>query len=231
MARSRGAAGEGVVSNGPGDGPAPHVLDGFPFGPGKPYAGEPLVCREDDTAVPVVPGGGLVPAKHRELDAVDGLGLLQGGSHGHGREDIDFDQRLAALVGDAQRTVASSLVGEIGEPGVVEAMGAFGPTVPSEHLYEFLPGAGEFRFHPHPSDAITDILGEERHAVIGPGSNSRPLRPLPISFPGIMGSVRTTPISRGPEISHGHASWKGRQERPGSAVLAEAQPSDRLVVS
>ena len=62
------------------------------------HAGEALGGGEDDAAVGVVPGVGLVLAHDRELDSVDGEELVKGEAESLGGENVDLDQRLAAGV-------------------------------------------------------------------------------------------------------------------------------------
>lgn len=99
-----GAAGLGVVGDG-----AVELLSGgraldaaFPFPAVKAHAGEAAVVGEDDAAVCVVPGVGLVLLEHGELDAVDGFQLIQRHTQGHGGEHVDLHQCLAAFVVGAQ---------------------------------------------------------------------------------------------------------------------------------
>src|SRR5690554_476094 len=65
---------------------------------GQANADEALAGGEDDAAVLVIPGIGLVLAHHRELHAVDGEQLFQGEAEGLGDEDINLHQRLAARI-------------------------------------------------------------------------------------------------------------------------------------
>ena len=73
-----GAAGLGVV----GDGAVELLVGGgaldtaFPFLAVEAYAGEATVVGEDDAAVGVIPGVGLVLLENGELDAVDGFQLI-----------------------------------------------------------------------------------------------------------------------------------------------------------
>ena len=66
-------------------------------------AGEAAVVGEGDAAVGVVPGGRLVLLEHRELDAVDGLKLIQRHAQRHGREHIDLHEGLTAFEVGAER--------------------------------------------------------------------------------------------------------------------------------
>ena len=61
-------------------------------------AGEAAVVGEGDAALGVVPGIRLVLLEHRELDAVDGLELIQRHAQRHSREHIDLHEGLTALV-------------------------------------------------------------------------------------------------------------------------------------
>lgn len=114
-----GAAGLGIVGDG-----AVELFSGgcaldaaFPFPAVKAHTGEAAVVGEDDAAVGVVPGVGLVLLEDGELDAVDGLQLVQGHAQGHGCEHVDLHQRLAAFVVSAQGGIPSPGRGQGGEAG------------------------------------------------------------------------------------------------------------------
>lgn len=126
-----GAAGLGVVGDG-----AVELFSGgcaldavFPFPAVKAHAGETAVVGEDDAAVCVVPGVGLVLLEHGELDAVDGFQLVQGHTQGHGGEHVDLHQCLAAFVVGAQGGVPGPGGGQGGESGGAEAGILFRPTI------------------------------------------------------------------------------------------------------
>ena len=115
-----GAAGLGIVGDG-----AVELFSGgcaldaaFPFLAVKAHAGEAAVVGEDDAAVCVVPGVGLVLLEDWELDAVDGFQLIQRHAQGHGGEHVDLYQRLAAFVVRAQRGVPGPGGGQGGEAGL-----------------------------------------------------------------------------------------------------------------
>ena len=129
-----GAAGEGVVGDGAGDVATFHVFDGLPFGAGKTHPGEPFACRENDTAVLVIPGVGLILAKDRELGLVDCLEFLQGEPQCHACEYVDFHKRLAPFIVGAQGTVPGPLGREIGEFGIAQARVVFGPRLLVEKI-------------------------------------------------------------------------------------------------
>ncbi len=78
---------------------------------------------EDDAAVAVVPGVGLVVAHDGELDAVHGLELFEGEAEGHGDEDVDLDEDGAAGEWGADGGVAGPGGGDavevVGGQGVV----------------------------------------------------------------------------------------------------------------
>lgn len=118
-----GAAGLGIV----GDGVVElfsggRALDAaFPFPAVKAHAGEAAVVGEDDAAVCVVPGVGLVLLEHGELDAVDGFQLIQRHTQGHGGKHIDLHQRLAAFVVGAQGGVPGPFRSQSGEAARAEA--------------------------------------------------------------------------------------------------------------
>lgn len=86
-----GAGGEGGVGDGAGDGAGLHGFDGVPFCSAEADAGEAFAGGEDDAAALVVVGVGLVLAHDGELDAVDGLQLLQGEAELAGDEHIQLD--------------------------------------------------------------------------------------------------------------------------------------------
>jgi len=166
------AAGLGVIGDGSGDGAGLEGFDVFPAWvitaktqrtqsffvffflcvlcafavcsfPGEADAGEALGAGEDDAAFLIVPGIGLVLAHDRELDAVDGFQFFQGKPQGHGGEDIDFHQGLAAGIVGAQGTVAVPGGGEVLEKGVGQAGVVLGPAVVSEIILPaFLPEFG-----------------------------------------------------------------------------------------
>ena len=96
------------------------ALDGLA---GEADAGEALGGGEDDAAVGVVPGVGFVLAHDGELDAVDGQELVEGQAEGHGGEDVDLDEGLAAGVVGAEGVLPSPFGGEGGE--VVRQAGIF----------------------------------------------------------------------------------------------------------
>ncbi len=104
---------EGGVGDGAGDGAALHVFDGVPFGSCEADAGEAFAGGEDDAAALVIPGVGLVLAHDWELDAVDGLQLLQGEAEFAGDEHIQLDQGPAAGKVRAQRAIPLPLGREI----------------------------------------------------------------------------------------------------------------------
>lgn len=79
-----GAARKGIVDDGPLHGPGFHLPDLVPFDTGIPHAAKPLVAREQDAAVSVVPRVVLVLPQHRKLHPVDGFQFLQRKSQGHG---------------------------------------------------------------------------------------------------------------------------------------------------
>ena len=115
-------AGLGVVGDG-----AVELLSGggtldaaFPFLAVEAHAGEAAVSGEDDAAIGVVPGVGLVLLEHRELDAVDGFQLIQGHAQGHGGKHVDLHQRLAAFVVGAQGGVPGPGGGQSGEASWAE---------------------------------------------------------------------------------------------------------------
>ena len=66
------------------------------------HAGQALGRGEDDTAVAVVPGIGLVLAHDRELDTVDGLQLLQAQAQGPGHQHVYLHQGLPPGIVRAQ---------------------------------------------------------------------------------------------------------------------------------
>ena len=104
------------------------ALDGLA---GEADAGEALGGGEDDAAVGVVPGVGFVLAHDGELDAVDGQELVEGQAEGHGGEDVDLDEGLAAGVVGAEGVLPSPFGGEGGE--VVRQAGILpGPGVGAE---------------------------------------------------------------------------------------------------
>ena len=77
--------------------------------------GRPLEGSEDDTAVGIVPSVGFVLAHDGELGAVDGEELVEGQAEGHGGEDVDLDEGLAAGVVGAEGALPSPFGGEGGE--------------------------------------------------------------------------------------------------------------------
>src|SRR5690554_3139376 len=95
-------------------------------------ADEALAGGEDDAAVLVVPGVGLVLAHHRELHAVDGEQFFQGETEGLGNEDVDFHQGLAAGVVAAQGAMTLPLGGQFGEE--VPGQGAVGDMIAGRPL-------------------------------------------------------------------------------------------------
>ena len=104
------------------------ALDGLA---GEADAGEVLGGGEDDAAVGVVLGVGFVLAHDGELDAVDGQELVEGQAEGHGGEDVDLDEGLAAGVVGAEGVLPSPFGGEGGE--VVRQAGILpGPSVDAE---------------------------------------------------------------------------------------------------
>ena len=118
-----GAAGLGVVGDG-----AVELLSGgraldaaFPVPAVKAHAGEAAVVGEDDAAVCVVPGVGLVLLEDGELDAVDGFQLIQRHTQGHGGEHIDLHQCLAAFVVGTQGGVPGPFRSQSGEAARAEA--------------------------------------------------------------------------------------------------------------
>lgn len=126
-----GAAGLGIVGDG-----AVELFSGgcaldaaFPFPAVKAHTGEAAVVGEDDAAIGVVSGVGLVLLEHRKLDAVDGFQLIQRHTQGHGGEHIDLHQRLAAFVVGAQGSVPGPGGGQGGEAGGAEAGVLFCPTI------------------------------------------------------------------------------------------------------
>ena len=125
-----GSPGGGVPGVGVGvaEGVAGVALDGLA---GEADAGEALGGGEDDAAVGVVPGVGFVLAHDGELDAVDGQELVEGEAEGHGGEDVDLDEGLAAGVVGAEGVLPSPFGGEGGEV-VRQAGGLSGPGVGAE---------------------------------------------------------------------------------------------------
>ena len=124
-----GAAGERVVQDAAADDACAEVADVLPAercvqpgdavgaaqGPGgvtldrlagQADAGQALGDGEDDAAVGVVPGVGLVLAHDRELHAVDGEQLVERQAEGEGGENVDLDERLAASEIGAEGHVA-----------------------------------------------------------------------------------------------------------------------------
>jgi len=87
---------------------------------------------EDDAAVLVVPGVGLVLAQDRELNAVDGFELFEGEFQGQRRQDVDLDQGLAAGEIGAQGAVAVPGRGQVGEEAIRQPGVGFGPAVGAE---------------------------------------------------------------------------------------------------
>ena len=98
---------------------------------GEADAGEALGSGEDDAAVGVVPGVGLVLAQDGELDAVDGQELVEGQAEGDGGEDVDLDEGLPAGAVGAEGVLPAPFRGEGGE--VVRQAGIVaGPGVGAE---------------------------------------------------------------------------------------------------
>lgn len=134
------AAGEGVICNYSLYGAFAHVLDVFPAGDaffgvafaGVADAGESFADGEDDAACLVVEGFFFVLAHDGELHAVDGDEFVEGEAEGHGGEDVDFDEGLAAGVVGAEGAGALPVGGEGGEEGVGEAGVGFGEGVGGE---------------------------------------------------------------------------------------------------
>ena len=79
------------------------------------HAGEALGDGEDDAAIGVIPGIGLVLAHDGELDAVDGEEFVQRKVEGLGGEDVDLDQGLAAGVVGTEGNVAVPDWRKVGE--------------------------------------------------------------------------------------------------------------------
>lgn len=112
------AGGEGGVGDGALGGAGLEVFDVVPadgvavfgFGvAGEADAGEAFAVGEDDAAVLVIPGVGLVLAHDGELDAVDGLELFEGEAEFAGDEDVELDQRPAAGEVGAQGAIPPPL--------------------------------------------------------------------------------------------------------------------------
>ena len=125
-----GAGGEGGVCYGALGGAGLEVFDVVPADgffllfvcvAGVADAGEAFAVGEDDAAVLVIPGVGLVLAHDGELDAVDGLELFEGEAEFAGDEDVELDQRPAAGEVGAQGAIPLPLGGEFAEKVRVEA--------------------------------------------------------------------------------------------------------------
>lgn len=112
--------------------PAGDGLLGVAFA-GEADAGEAFAGSEDDAPVFVVVGFAFVLLHDGELDAVDGDEFVEGEAEGHGGEDVNFDEGLAAGVVGAEGVGALPGGGEVGEEAVVEAgIVGFAPAVMGE---------------------------------------------------------------------------------------------------
>lgn len=149
------AGGEGGVGDGALGGAGLEVFDVVPadgfavfgFGvAGEADAGEAFAVGEDDAAVLVIPGVGLVLAHDGELDAVDGLELFEGEAEFAGDEDVELDQRPAAGEVAAQGAIPPPLGRQLPEKVRVEARIVAIPALGAEALVPtFRPELGVVR--------------------------------------------------------------------------------------
>ena len=109
---------------------------------GRPTPGRPLGGGEDDAAGGVVPGVGLVLAEDRELDAVDDEEFVEGESEGHGGEDVNLDEGLAAGVVGAEGDVSAPRGGQVGEELRAQPRVGLGPGVAAEGIDVVISGDG-----------------------------------------------------------------------------------------
>ena len=77
MVRSAGAAWQGVVYYGAGDGSGLHVFDLVPFRAGEAHAGEPLPAGKDNATVSVIPGVVFILLQDGDLNPVDSADFVE----------------------------------------------------------------------------------------------------------------------------------------------------------
>jgi hypothetical protein len=107
------------------------ILPFFAFA-GEADAGEPFAGGEDDAPVFVVVGFAFVLLHDGELNAVDGDEFVEGEAEGHGGEDVDFDEGLAAGVVGAEGAVRCQVGVRWVKKLLVEAGVGFAPGVVGE---------------------------------------------------------------------------------------------------
>ena len=105
-----------------------HSTGIFPLRAGEAYTGQAAVVGKCNAAIGIVPCIGLIALQHGELDAVNGLELLQGHTQCHGGKYINFYQSLPPLIVRAQGRVPCPLRGQRSEASRGEARVGFGPS-------------------------------------------------------------------------------------------------------